>query len=145
MSEFITNDVVRVGKGKVEYTVVEDSNADVTRVQSLNTGKVSEVETSRLVFVRGGARGPHAPAEALDLAVGVETPEIKDIPTVVILAQDIAVSSTKDALTLIVDGHAVRAKGSFETLAFELSRLKGTYSVASIARNGKALVTRYAA
>jgi len=51
---FVYGDIVRVGKGKVEYTVAEVQTApegSVT-VQSNNTGKFSDVEASRLTMVQ---------------------------------------------------------------------------------------------
>lgn len=137
MSNISVGNVVRIGKGNTEYEVVSITEGFAALKGEKTSRKAVALDTLTVV--------PHASLEALNAVLGVQTPEIKDAPVVEIVAQDIAVSATKDALTLIVDGHAVRAKGSFETLAFQLSRLKGTYAVASIARNGKALVTRYAA
>lgn len=51
---FVHGDIVRIGKGKVEYTVAEVQTApdgSVT-VQSNNTGKFSDVEVSRVTMVQ---------------------------------------------------------------------------------------------
>lgn len=57
---FVHGDIVRVGKGKVEYTVAEVQTApegSVT-VQSNNTGKFSDVEASRLTLLRSADTDP---------------------------------------------------------------------------------------
>ncbi len=57
MSNFNIGDVVRIGKGKVEY-VVAQTDADNTTVESLNTGKAQVVETARLTLLRAAETEP---------------------------------------------------------------------------------------
>lgn len=65
---FNNGDIVRVGKGKVEYTVFDSPAAEgFTSVQSNNTSKVSEVETGRLTLVHS------------DWIDDDETPETNDV------------------------------------------------------------------
>lgn len=45
-------DVVRLGKGKVEYTVLSDVVTHEAHIESKNTGKAQTVDASRLVLVR---------------------------------------------------------------------------------------------
>jgi hypothetical protein len=46
-------DTVRIGGGKVEYVILE-TNGNKCTVESMNTGKAQEVETSRLKLVEKG-------------------------------------------------------------------------------------------
>lgn len=129
--QFHKNDVVRIGSGKVEYTVKginTDGTVDLTGAKSNR----NNVDVSKLTLVSSDWIS--------DDDVANVTPAGTDVTAT---AQDIAVSAST-GLVLIVDGHTVRDGKSFDTLAFELSRLAGTYKRAAIARNGYAVVERKA-
>lgn len=49
---FTKGDTVRVGKGKVEYTVLDAVKDGTQGVESHNTGKVTLVDPARLVLVK---------------------------------------------------------------------------------------------
>lgn len=71
---FVYGDIVRIGKGKVEYTVAEVQTApegSVT-VQSNNTGKFSDVDAERVTMVQ--AFVPQAPTST-ETNVSVELVE----------------------------------------------------------------------
>lgn len=67
---FHDGEIVRIGKGKVEYKVRFDLPASPTtlNVESLNTGKVTEVETLRLFHVRD-AEPVHASEDTINAAI----------------------------------------------------------------------------
>lgn len=129
---FNNGDIVRIGKGKVEYTI-SDFNADGTVNLAGAKSNRKNVDTDTLTLVHTDW------ISDADVSVPVMTDS--DVTTV---AQDIAVKAST-GLVLIVDGHAKLTGKSFDTLAFELSRLAGAYQVAAIARNGRAVVERKAA
>lgn len=71
---FNIGDVVRIGKGKVEYTVFDaPAAAGFTVVQSNNTGKVSEAETDRLTLVTAARNAVHATEEAINAALAASS------------------------------------------------------------------------
>jgi len=126
---FNNGDIVRVGNGKVEYTV-----------------KFTDAGELDLIGTKSNRRNVDPATLTLVHSDWISDDDVADVPAftdVTATAQDIAVSAST-GLVLIVDGHAVRDGKSFDTLAFELSRLAGTYQVAAIARNGRALVERSA-
>lgn len=49
---FRKGDIVRIGKGKVEYTVLSDVTTSGADVESHNTGKAQTVDAGRLVLVK---------------------------------------------------------------------------------------------
>lgn len=118
---FVVGDVVVVGdNGKVQYTVTA-INADGTlELQG---------EKSRRKGVDGGKLRMIEAYNAL-VTPGAATPVVRE--------------QFKDmkGYVLVVDGFVQRAFKSFEAAAFTLSRLKGTYHVACIAKGGKVLVER---
>jgi len=144
---FSKGDVVRIGSGKVEYTVLADVTTADAHIESKNTGKAQTVKADRLTLVREAVSVPADVQEVLDNSAREferAARAVNHVPSVTATAQDIAVSAAT-GLVLIIDGHAVLAGKSFDTLAFELSRRAGTYKLAAIARNGRALVERKAA
>lgn len=68
-----TGDVVRIGKGKVEYSVEYGETAGMLHVKSLNTGKSVAVERERLTLVQSAQElaVPHT-----ELASALETEEV---------------------------------------------------------------------
>lgn len=58
---FKRGDVVRIGKGKVEYTVLNDQVGPFVDIESKNTGKAQTMDNSRLTLVTPKAE--KAPAE----------------------------------------------------------------------------------
>lgn len=64
-------DVVRIGQGKVLYTVLSDEFAGLVHIESQNTGKASTVDAGRLTLVRNVRTLPETPAE--DEGGGSET------------------------------------------------------------------------
>jgi hypothetical protein len=57
MNQFNIGDIVRIGKGKVEYRVLDIGSAfdGVQSIESLNTGKVTQVHPSKFVLVSSKA------------------------------------------------------------------------------------------
>lgn len=142
---FNVGDIVRIGKGKVEYEVTTPEAAGTVDLKSLNSGKTSgAVEVSRLTLV------PHASVEAIEdaIAQGAQdtnvtvTLDVGDEALQVWEAELLAPQGDGEFL-LTLDGVVTRER-TFDTAAFKLSRAKGVYSKASIDRNGHRLVSRSA-
>jgi hypothetical protein len=135
---FNNGDIVRVGKGKVEYTVFPAPAAEgFTAVQSNNTGKVSEVETSRLVLVHSDWISDADVADAVDFTampvpVAIPANEVM-APWEIELLHPV---TDGRPFLLTVDGDTVGFR-SFERAAFELSRMGGGYTWAAIDHNGQ--------
>lgn len=92
---FKRGDVVRIGKGKVEYTVtlLTCSGADMVEIESHNTGKRQDVETSRLTLITAAPTAEEGDqpvdkatedaqtAQALEeLGLSTHAPHIEHIP-----------------------------------------------------------------
>jgi len=71
MSQFNVGDVVRIGNGKVEYVVASlpTDLKDKTTVESMNTGKAQDVDTSRLTLLRAADTDPMNVPQTLDTPV----------------------------------------------------------------------------
>ena len=79
MSQFNVGDVVRIGNGKVEYVVASlpTDLKDKTTVESMNTGKAQDVDTSRLTLLRAADTDPMNVPQTLDTPV--ETQDFVDL------------------------------------------------------------------
>ncbi len=92
MSNFNIGDVVRIGKGKVEYVVSKivnepnDLGTYAVEVESMNTGKAQTVEAGRLTLLRSADTDPmnvpqeHASVEAIEaaLSAGEASQDVED-------------------------------------------------------------------
>ncbi len=124
MSNVKINDIATIGKsGKVEY-IVRNVEGDTVALESIEKGTKRKSTVDKVVVIKSFEPTPVA-GDTLNIA------------------NAIAVKNAK-GLTLIIDGHATKTYNSFETAAFDLSRLKGTYRTAIIARLGRRVVERAA-
>lgn len=100
---FVPGDVVRIGKGKVEYTVFEVQSASEgsVTVQSNNTGKVQDVEVSRLSMVKAN--------------------NVIEAPVVLTLEQILELASAHE-FVVVLNGNRLEGFKSFDSAAFYQSR-----------------------
>jgi hypothetical protein len=139
-----TGDVVRIGKGKVEYTVFAhpDTPVNHTRVSSHNTGKGSFVETAKLTLVTA------APVAA-PIAVVETVPDVTASPVEKILAvwEVELITSTDDTrrFVLLVDNVPTLFKSFGAAASALVIHKRNGFNHAAIDHNGVRLVTRKAA
>jgi len=148
---FVYGDIVRIGKGKVEYTVAETQTApegSVT-VQSNNTGKFSDVESERLTMVQAivpqDAELKRTESIANARPAKVTVPEFYNTDGAALAAWEVELLAPEGPgdVLLVLDDKVTRYK-TFDTAAFRLSRAKGTYRTAGIVQDGKYSVRRAA-
>lgn len=125
---FNVGDIVRIGKGKVEYTVEASYPGDVFKVRGGKSNRAQDVEASRLVLVKSF----EAPVENERLE-GVERLATWELELY---------GTTEKPYVLEIDGKGVEYK-SFDAAAFALSR-HTVRSYAAIYKGGKRLVERAA-
>jgi len=130
MSNINVNDIVRIGKGKVEYRVdsVEDGKAFVIGEKSSRS-----VETSKLVVVTPAPIVEEVSLPSLEELEAATRQMVKDADA------EIA-KSLGDGVFAVVDGEVTEYK-SFDAAAFALSR-NHTYLFANIIVDGETKVKR---
>lgn len=132
MSNINVNDIVRIGKGKVEYRVdsIADGKAFVIGEKSSRS-----VELAKLVVV---TPAPIVEDEEVSLPTLAELEEATQ--ELVRQADEDIAQRLGDGVFTIVDGEVTQYK-SFDSAAFAVSR-DHSYLFASIVRDGKVLVKR---
>lgn len=133
MSNINVNDIVRIGKGAVDY-VVESVEGENVKVRGGKGNRAQTVEASRLTVVGG----LEVQEEEVSLPTLAELEEATQ--ELVRQADEDIAQRLGDGVFAIVDGEVTQYK-SFDSAAFAVSR-DHDYLFASIVRDGKVLVKR---
>jgi hypothetical protein len=149
---FNLNDVVRIGKGKVDYTVtlLTCSGPDMVEIESHNTGKRQDVEISRLTLVSAAPEREHGSDnvnEITELLNGNPWSEelTETIPSDPYTTEEISALFPGAKYALHIDGmsHGYRSFGAACDALVIAQR--GEFGFAAIDHAGMRKVTRKAA
>lgn len=116
---FVSGDVVRIGNGKVEYTVEEVYPGDVVKVRGGKNNRAQDVEASRLTMVKANVA-----LEELSLST-----------------HNTIAETLEDGVFVLIDGEEPVRFKSFDSAAFHVSR-NHTYRFATIVKDRAVTVQR---